>query len=114
MNANGFTGSPSPYGPMHHLSMYPGWLKIQKQRMVDDGRQRLFLPWLTAGTYGAMDAVAVLDGALHSFGVGATGFAFFSAADFKDGAHILALSTATALAGEYAAIFCLVWQRRVL
>ena len=28
---------------------------------------------------------AVLDGVLHSFGSGATGFAFFSAADFDDG-----------------------------
>ena len=35
--------------------------------------------------YGEMTAKAVLDGVLHSFGVGATGFAFFSAADFDDG-----------------------------
>ena len=52
-----------------------------------------------------MDAAATLDGALHSFGVGATGFAFFSASDFVDGADILALSTATALACPFEEIF---------
>jgi hypothetical protein len=105
MARNGFTGSPSPYGPIHHLSMYPAWLRIQKQQMTNDGYGRLFLPWLTAGTYGAMDATATLDGALHSLGVGATGFAFFSSSDFVDGADILALSTATAVAAPFEDLF---------
>ena len=105
MARNGFTGSPSPYGPIHHLSMYPRWLRIQKQQMHKDGVGRQFLPWLTAGTYGSMTAAATLDGALHSFGVGATGFAFFSSSDFVDGADILALSTATALAAPFEEIF---------
>ena len=105
MSRNGFTGSPSPYGPIHHLSMYPAWLRIQKQQMHNDGLGRQFLPWLTAGTYGAMEATATLDGALHSLGVGATGFAFFSSSDFVDGADILALSTATALATPFEELF---------
>jgi hypothetical protein len=50
MHSNGFTGSPSPYGPIHHPRMYADWLRVHKQRMVNNGRSRLFLPWLTAGT----------------------------------------------------------------
>ena len=88
-------------GPFHHLSMYTDWLRVQKQQMVDGGKGRVFIPTLTAATYGEMDATAVLDGALHSFGVGSTGFAFFSSADFDDGGKILALSTAAALAAPF-------------
>ena len=105
MHANGFTASPSPYGPVHHPRMFADWLRVHKQRMVNNGRSRLFLPWLTAGTYGEMTAEALLEGALLSLGVGATGFAFFSAADFDDGAKILALSTATAMAAPFEEIF---------
>ena len=101
MNKNGFTGTPSPYGPVHHLSMYADWLKVLKQGMLDSGKGRQFLPWITGGTYGDMSSSAVLDGMLHSYGVGATGFAFFSAADFDDGGKILAMSTATALAAPF-------------
>ena len=78
--------------------MYPDWLRVQKQQMVNNGKGRVFIPTLTAATYGEMDAIAVLDGTLHTYGVGATGFSFFSSADFDDGGKILALSTATALA----------------
>eukprot|EP01048_Picozoa_sp_COSAG05_P015250 COSAG05_NODE_1817_length_4029_cov_20.545300_1_plen_245_part_00 len=107
MHKCGFTGTPSPYGPIHHLTMYPDWLKTPKQNMVNGGRGRQYLPWITGGTYGEMDALAVLDGTLHSFGVGATGFAFFSAADFDDGAKILAMSSATALAAPFEDYFFL-------
>jgi hypothetical protein len=69
--------------------------------MVDSGKGRIFIPTLTAATYGEMDATAVLDGTLHSFGVGSTGFSFFSSADFDDGGKILALSTAAALAQPF-------------
>ena len=78
--------------------MYPDWLRVQKQQMVNSGKARVFIPTLTAATYGEMDATAVLDGTLHTYAVGATGFSFFSSADFDDGGKILALSTATALA----------------
>lgn len=71
--------------------MYPDWLKVQKQAMVNSGKERQFLPWITGGTYGEMSSSAVLDGTLHSFGVGATGFAFFSAADFDDGPFLFLL-----------------------
>jgi hypothetical protein len=81
--------------------MYTDWLRVQKQQMVDDGKGRMFIPTLTAATYGEMDATAVLDGTLHSFGVGSTGFAFFSSADFDDGGKILAMSTAAALAAPF-------------
>ena len=88
-------------GPFHHLSMYVDWLRVQKQLMIDSGKGRTFIPTLTAATYGEMDATAVLDGTLHTYGVGATGFSFFSSADFDDGGKILALSTATALAQPF-------------
>ena len=39
----------SRYGPIHQLSMYADWLRVQKQQMVDNGRSQVFLPWLTAG-----------------------------------------------------------------
>jgi hypothetical protein len=52
-----------------------------------------------------MTAEALLEGALLSLGVGATGFAFFSFADFDDGAKLLALSTATALAAPFEDLF---------
>ena len=57
--------------------------------------------------YGEMTAEALLDGALLSLGAGATGFAFFSAADFDDGAKILAMSSATALAAPFEDYFFL-------
>ena len=81
--------------------MYTDWLRVQKQQMVDSGKGRIFIPTLTAATFGEMDATAVLDGTLHSFGVGSTGFSFFSSADFDDGGKILALSTAAALAAPF-------------
>ena len=45
------------YGPEHHLTMYPAWLKVQKQQMVQSGKGRQFLPWITGGTYGEMTSV---------------------------------------------------------
>lgn len=54
--------------------------------------------------YGQMDAVQAWEEALHSFGSGATGFAFFGVffhGCFDDPAKLLALSTATALATPF-------------
>jgi hypothetical protein len=48
-----------------------------------------------------MTATSVLDGALHSFGAGATGFSFFIDSCFDDMAKLLALSTAVALATPF-------------
>lgn len=66
-----------------------------------DGKPRHLLPWLTACTYGQMDAVLTWEGALHTFGGGATGWSFFCTDCFDDPAKILALSTATALAAPF-------------
>ena len=46
--------------------MYTDWLRVQKQQMVDGGKGRIFIPTLTAATYGEMDATAVLDGTLRA------------------------------------------------
>ena len=68
---------------------------------MPNGKPRHFLPWLTACTYGQMDAVQTWEGALHSFGGGATGFSFFIGSCLDDPGKVLALSSATALATPF-------------
>merc|ERR1719174_1822963 len=77
---HGVSMQPSTYGPIHYLHTYPDWLGEFRDRQENHvvtaaGKQkpRQLIPWLTACTYGQMDARATLDGALHSFGRGATG-----------------------------------------
>eukprot|EP01052_Picozoa_sp_SAG31_P011709 SAG31_NODE_669_length_12945_cov_4.141912_2_plen_179_part_00 len=53
------------------------------------------------GTYGQLDAVDTFEGALHSYGAGATGFSFFLGSCLDDPAKVLALSSATALASPF-------------
>ena len=97
---------PSEYGQPHYLSSFADGLRQVKQWQTPmaGGKPRHLLPWLTACTYGTMDAVQTWEEALHSFGSGATGFAFFGVffhGCFDDPAKLLALSTATALATPF-------------
>ena len=105
LSRHGVSMQPSTYGPIHYLHSYPEWLASFRNRQEDhvisaEGalKPRQLIPWLTACTYGQMDAKATLDGALHSFGRGATGFAFFITSCFDDPGKMLALSTAIAYA----------------
>ena len=70
---------PSEYGQPHYLANYADSLRQVKQQQapMEGGKARHLLPWLTACTYGTMDAVQAWEEALHAFGSGATGFAFF-------------------------------------
>ena len=99
----GISMQPSVYGAEHYLKSYAGGLRNSKLRQspMAGGKPRHLLPWLTACTYGQMTATSVLDGALHSFGAGATGFSFFIDSCFDDMAKLLALSTAVALATPF-------------
>jgi hypothetical protein len=73
----------------------------QRQAPMRNGKLRHFLPWLTACTYGQLDATGTWEGALHSYGGGATGFSFFLGSCLDDPAKVLALSSATALATPF-------------
>lgn len=102
----GIVMQPSMYGAVHYLESYPASVRGYKlqQGTMSDGKTQHLLPWLTACTYGQMDAVLAWESALHSYGGGATGFSYFDvfpAGCFDDPAKILALSTATALAGMF-------------
>ena len=103
----GISMQPSEYGPQHYLKTFSSRLRAAKQRQspMAGGRPRHMLPWLTACTYGQMDAVAVLESTLHSYGAGATGFSFFIDSCFDDMGKLLALSTATALATPFEDFF---------
>ena len=102
-SAAGISAQPSEYGPMHYLSSYANSVRSSKQRQgkMAQGKPRHLLPWLTSGTYGQMDALITWEGALHTFGGGATGWSFFYTDNFDDPGKILALSTATALAAAF-------------
>lgn len=96
----GISMTPSSYGPVHYplaLAEYTRAMK-QQQSPMPNGKPRHLLPWLTACTYGQMDAVQTWEGALHSFGGGATGFSFFIGSCLDNPGKVLALSSATALA----------------
>jgi hypothetical protein len=114
----GISMGPSEYGQPHYLTNFADSLRQVKQQQVpmrgaggskpNADEPRHLLPWLTACTYGQMDAVQVWEEALHSFGSGATGFAFFGVffhGCFDDPAKLLALSTATALATPFESLF---------
>jgi hypothetical protein len=106
LSNHGVNTQPSTYGPIHYLADYPSWLRNFRERQSAvtttssgaSSKPRQLIPWLTACTYGQMDARLTLDGALHSFGSGTTGFSFFIDSCFDDPAKMLALSTATAYA----------------
>jgi hypothetical protein len=102
-SAAGISAQPSEYGPMHYLSSYASSVRSAKQHQgkMAQGKPRHLLPWLTSGTYGQMDALLTWEGALHTFGGGATGWSFFYTDNFDDPGKILALSTATALATPF-------------
>ena len=83
----GISMGPSEYGQPHYLTSFADSLRLTKLQQVPmrgpgggkprPGEPRHLLPWLTACTYGQMDAVQAWEEALHSFGSGATGFAYF-------------------------------------
>ena len=102
----GIVMQPTMYGGVHYLDSYPAEMRGMKlpQGRMADGKPHHLLPWLTACTYGQMDAVLAWESTLHSFGGGATGFSYFGvfpAGCFDDPAKLLALSTATALATPF-------------
>jgi hypothetical protein len=102
----GIVQQPTMYGAVHYLDSYPGGvrsIKLQQGTMAN-GKPHHLLPWLTACTYGQMDAVQAWESTLHSYGGGATGFSYFGvfpAGCIDDPAKMLALSTATALATPF-------------
>ena len=79
---------------MHYLQALVDYTRALKQQQapMKGCKPRHLLPWLTGCTYGQLDAVGTFEGALHSFGAGATGFNFFSPECFDDPAKVLALS----------------------
>jgi hypothetical protein len=102
----GISMGPSEYGQPHYLAQFVDSLRQVKQQQAPmrNGRPRHLLPWLTACTYGQMDAVQAWEEALHAFGAGATGFSFFGVffhGCFDDPAKLLALSSAVSLATPY-------------
>ena len=98
----GISMQPSLYSTIRDLQDHVHTVRHarQSQGAMASGKTRHLLPWLTAGTYGQMTAVATWEGVLHTFGGGATGFSFFLASlhSLDDPAKLLALSTAIALA----------------
>lgn len=94
--ASGVSEQPSEYGPQHYLQTFPGRVRNSKLRqgVMAGSKPRHLLPWLTACTYGQMEAPLLLASTLHMFGAGATGFSFFIDSCMDDGAKFLALATA--------------------
>ena len=112
----GFVGMPSVYDEMKALRHFATGLQQQRREMtavVDDGlgpasqltARRQLLPWLTAACHGQMTSADVMAGALHSFGAGSSGFAFFADMGLDDPGKILALSSAAGLAAPFAEHF---------
>ena len=62
------------------------------------------LPWLTACTYGQLDARGLFNEAVTAFGAGSTGWSFFWDTCFDDMGKMLALSSAVGLAGPYESV----------
>jgi hypothetical protein len=89
----GISMTPSSYGPIHYPQALVEYTRGMKQRQapMPNSKPRHFLPWLTACTYGQMNAVQTWEGLLHSFGAGATGFSFFIGSCFDDPGNICLL-----------------------
>lgn len=58
MSASGVSEQPSEYGPQHYLASFAAHVRNSKLRQspMSGGRPRHLLPWLTACTYGQMNA----------------------------------------------------------
>ena len=107
---SGITPQLAGYDVQHYLRVFPREVRYQRLSQFATAKPRSdlglskprhILPWLTSCTWGQMTAVDVLESTLHSFGGGATGFSFFYMPCISDPGMILALSTATALAGAH-------------
>jgi hypothetical protein len=103
----GITPQLPAYSVQHYLKDFPREVRYQRLTQFAtakpraDGKPHHVLPWLTSCTWGQMTAVDVLESTLHSFGGGATGFAFYYMPCFDDPGKLLALSTAAAMAGAF-------------
>jgi hypothetical protein len=97
----GISMQPSLYSSLRYLQDYVWDVREarQSQGVMAAGKPRHLLPWLTACTYGQMDAVAMWEAALHTFGGGATGFSFFWDTCIDDPGAVLSLKTNLAQKG---------------